>query len=242
MSNERTQTSIRPINLIFDLNTHVAGSVLYCSGNTKVLCQATISDHTPRFIAKDQGWLTAEYAMLPAATNTRNDREVNRGKVTGRTAEIQRLIGRSLRSCFDLSLLPNKTLTIDCDVLQADGGTRTAAINGGVIAAILACQKLQYDGTLSHDPLTKIIGAVSVGIKDGQVISDIDYHLDESCDSDINVVMCEAGNIIEIQGTAEKQSFSPQILSKVVDQAWGNIQEIHKTIRKAIGQHSHHDG
>ncbi len=241
MTIENRQSSLREINLIFDINSNATGSVLYCSGKTKVLCQATITEGVPRFVQRDHGWLSAEYSMLPASTNTRCEREVNRGKINGRTAEIQRLIGRSLRSCFDLRLLPNKTLSIDCDVLQADGGTRTAAINGGLIAAILACQKQQYSGQLTHDPLKMIIGAVSVGIKGNQIISDIDYSVDQNCDSDINIVMCEHGNIIEIQGTAEGKPFSPVTLQEVLSQAWENIKEIHNSIRQAVSQSENHE-
>ena len=240
MPAKKDPTHIRPIQLTFDLNTNAGGSVLYCAGNTKVLCQATVTEGTPKFVRKDQGWLTAEYAMLPMATHSRSDRESSKGKIKGRTAEIQRLIGRSIRACFDLSLLPNKTLHIDCDVIQADGGTRTAAINGGLIAAIIACQKLQYKKEIEADPFIRFIGAVSVGIHKDRIISDIDYKLDQVCDADINVVMDEEGRIIEVQGTAENAPYSPEQLNCVISQAWQNIQTIIENNKAAVSQSSGH--
>lgn len=239
MPEEKPQNAIRPIKLIYDLNGNADGSVLYCSGKTKVLCQASVLDHTPKFIKRDHGWITAEYAMMPAATNTRTDRESTRGRVNGRTAEIQRLIGRSIRACFDLTLLTNKTIHIDCDVIQADGGTRTAAINGGLIAAIIACQKLQYTKVIAADPLKRIIGAVSIGIKNNKIISDIDYKIDASCDADINIIMDENGDIIELQGTSEKRAYSPKMLSLVVSQGWENIQQIIESTKNAIISFEH---
>lgn len=239
---EENLQNLRPIKLIHDLNGNAAGSVLYCSGNTKVLCQASVSDNTPKFIKRDHGWITAEYAMLPAATHSRTDRESTRGRINGRTAEIQRLIGRSIRSCFNLALLTNKTIHIDCDVIQADGGTRTAAINGGLIAAILACQKLQYDKVIESDPLKNLIGAVSIGIKKNKIISDIDYSIDATCDADINIVMDEYGRMIEVQGTSEKEPYTQEMLSMAVAQAWKNIQNIIQHTRNAIATHEHHVG
>jgi len=183
-----------------------------------VLCTASVVEQVPRWMkGKGQGWVTAEYGMLPGSTHTRSDREAARGKQSGRTQEIQRLIGRSLRAAIDLKKLGERQITIDCDVLQADGGTRTAAITGGMVALMDALNGLQRQGLLSEDPLIGFVAAVSVGIYRGQPILDLDYPEDSSADSDLNVVMAEGSQLIEIQGTAEEAPFNRQELNALLD-------------------------
>ena len=221
----------------FHLNyTHQAeGSVLACFGNTKVLCTASISDGVPPFLrGKGQGWLTAEYGMLPRSTGTRMDREAARGKQSGRTVEIQRLIGRSLRAALDLKLLGERTLTVDCDVIQADGGTRTASISGACVAVVDALNGLQRSGELDTDPLKHMISAVSVGVWNGLPVLDLDYAEDSSADSDMNVVMTEYGGLIEVQGTAEGATFSQDELSELLALATSASATITAAQREAL--------
>ena len=227
MRNNRTNQTMREINFIKDFTMHAKGSVLAVFGNTKVICTANIDESIPRFLkGKKQGWLTAEYGMLPSATNQRGQREANRGKQSGRTMEIQRLIGRTLRSTIDLTLLGERTITIDCDVIQADGGTRVSAISGASVALHLAIEKLIGKGLLKTNPLKGFIGAVSVGIVGNEIITDLDYKEDSNAQTDMNVVMNEAGEFLEIQGTAEENSFSFEQLNEILSSAKLAIEEI----------------
>jgi len=214
----RAFDALRSISFNRRFTRHAAGSVLVEFGDTRVLCTASVVEQVPRWMkGKGQGWVTAEYGMLPGSTHTRSDREAARGKQSGRTQEIQRLIGRSLRAAIDLKKLGERQITIDCDVLQADGGTRTAAITGGMVALMDALNGLQRQGLLSEDPLISFVAAVSVGIYQGQPILDLDYPEDSSADSDLNVVMAEGSQLIEIQGTAEEAPFNRQELNALLD-------------------------
>ena len=214
----RAFDALRSISFTRRFTRHAAGSVLVEFGDTRVLCTASVVEQVPRWMkGKGQGWVTAEYGMLPGSTHTRSDREAARGKQSGRTQEIQRLIGRSLRAAIDLKKLGERQITIDCDVLQADGGTRTAAITGGMVALMDALNGLQRQGLLSEDPLIGFVAAVSVGIYRGQPILDLDYPEDSSADSDLNVVMAEGSQLIEIQGTAEEAPFNRQELNALLD-------------------------
>lgn len=206
---------------------HAEGSVLVCFGNTKVLCTASLMDEVPRFLKKTgRGWLTAEYGMLPRATTQRTDREAARGKQTGRTAEIQRLIGRALRTCVDLSMMEENMITIDCDVIQADGGTRTAAITGSCIALYDACEKLKEKCKLSASPFKGFAAAVSVGVYQNVPVLDLDYDEDSTAETDMNVVMNEKGEFIEIQGTAEKTAFHKKELDQMLSLAESGIRQL----------------
>jgi len=205
----RAANVMRDVRITRDFTCHAEGSVLIEVGNTKVICNASLVEGVPRFLkGKNQGWLTAEYGMLPRSTGSRMDREAARGKQSGRTQEIQRLIGRSLRAAVDLSKLGEHTLYIDCDVIQADGGTRTASITGACVAVVDALRKSQYSGALNEDPLNFMIAAVSVGIYEGKPVLDLDYPEDSSAETDMNVVFAENGKFVEIQGTAEGAPFS----------------------------------
>ncbi len=213
----RTPEALRPISFQRHFTTHAEGSVLVCFGETKVICTASLNPGVPSFLrGKGQGWLTAEYGMLPRSTNSRMDREAARGKQSGRTVEIQRLIGRSLRAALDLKALGENTLMIDCDVIQADGGTRTASISGACVAVVDALNKFQRKNTLNADPLRHMIAAVSVGVWRGQPVVDLDYAEDSTADSDMNVVIADGGGLIEVQGTAEGSTFSSTELDALV--------------------------
>ena len=204
-------------------------------GNTKVICTASISAGVPGFLrGKGEGWLTAEYGMLPRSTGSRMDREAARGKQSGRTVEIQRLIGRSLRAALDLKLLGERTLTVDCDVIQADGGTRTASISGACVAVVDALNGLQRSGELDTDPLKHMISAVSVGVWNGLPVLDLDYAEDSSADSDMNVVMTKHGGLIEVQGTAEGATFSQDELSELLALATSASATITAAQREAL--------
>lgn len=209
---ERQNDQLRTINFERNYTKHAEGSVLVSFGNTKVLCTASVESGVPRWLkGQGKGWLTAEYGMLPRSTHTRNQRESVRGQQSGRTQEIQRLIGRSLRAMVDLDKLGENTIYVDCDVIQADGGTRTASITGAAIAVVDAIESMQQrEGKkqLKTDPLLGLVAAVSVGIKDGVVLLDLCYEEDSNCDTDLNVVMTQKGEFIEIQGTAEEKPFS----------------------------------
>ena len=210
---QRDFSQIREVSIVRHYTKHAEGSVLIAFGSTKVLCNASILDKVPPHQkGSGQGWVTAEYGMLPRSTHTRSDREAARGKQSGRTQEIQRLIGRSLRSVFDLSLLGERTIHLDCDVIQADGGTRTASITGAFVAARDAVNLLLSAGTLKKDPILDHVAAISVGIYQGHPVADLDYEEDSSCDTDMNIVMTGKGGIVEIQGTAEGASFSQEEL------------------------------
>ena len=229
----RSPEQLRDIKITRHFTQHAEGSVLVEFGNTKVICTASVSESVPRFLkGKGQGWVTAEYGMLPRATNTRNDREAARGKQSGRTVEIGRLIGRSLRAAIDLKLLGEHAITIDCDVIQADGGTRTAAITGGLVALVDAIQYLLAEKKIKKDPLLHWIGAVSVGIYKGVPVLDLDYPEDSVAETDMNVVMTDAGGYIEIQGTAEGAIFGDEALIGMLALARTGIAEL-PAIQKA---------
>ena len=213
-SNNRQPNELREIKIEPNFNIHAEGSVLVSFGNTKVICTATIENKVPRWMRNsEEGWVTAEYGMLPRSTNERMGREAARGKQSGRTQEIQRLIGRSLRQAVDLKYIQGKTIAIDCDVLQADGGTRTASITGGCVALFQALQKHHDD----HRAIKSYVAAVSLGIIDQEVLLDLDYKEDSNADTDLNLVVTEDLNIIEIQGTAEEAPFSQDELNKMLD-------------------------
>ncbi len=223
----RTANQLRPVSMTRNFTCHAEGSVLIESGNTKVLCNASVVDGVPRFLkGKKQGWITAEYGMLPRATHDRTNREAARGKQGGRTLEIQRLIGRSLRAAVDLKQLGDYTIQLDCDVIQADGGTRTASISGACIALVDALSWMRTNNKIKNNPLKQMIAAISVGVVREEVVLDLDYTEDSTCGTDMNVVMTEDGGLIEIQGTAEKGSFSTDELSQMLDYAKSGIREI----------------
>ncbi len=230
--NNRPLHQIRPLSIEHQFTKHALGSVLITCGETKVICTATIEEGVPRFL-KDSGtgWLTAEYAMLPSATHSRVTREVAKGKPSGRTSEIQRLIGRALRAVIDFNALGERTITIDADVIQADGGTRTAAITGGMVALNDAISKLIESRVLRKNPIKEWVGAVSLGKVGGYLMTDLCYEEDSTADVDLNVVMTESGRIVEIQGTAEKETLSRQELNQVLDMAEGSIKEILAIVR-----------
>jgi ribonuclease PH len=215
---QRDLSQIREVTINRHFTKHAEGSVLISFGQTQVLCNASVLDRVPPHQkGSGQGWVTAEYGMLPRSTHTRSDREAAKGKQSGRTQEIQRLIGRSLRSVFDLNLLGERTIHLDCDVIQADGGTRTAAITGAFVAARDAINGLLASGALSKDPILDHIAAISVGIYQGHPVADLDYDEDSNCDTDMNIVMTGKGGIVEIQGTAEGASFSRDELIQLLD-------------------------
>jgi ribonuclease PH len=223
----RNPEQMRPISITRHFTKHAEGSVLVAFGDTKVLCTASVVPGVPRFLKDSgQGWVTAEYGMLPRATHERSDREASRGKQGGRTLEIQRLIGRSLRSAVDLTALGENTITIDCDVLQADGGTRTAAITGGCVALFDAILYLQRIQKINTSPFKCWIGSVSVGIYAGVPVIDLDYQEDSNADMDMNVVMTESGEFIEVQGTAEKAPFSQDQLNALLELASNGIKQL----------------
>lgn len=232
----RQLNELRPISFTRHYTKHAEGSVLVCFGDTKVLCTASIEAGVPRWLkGQGKGWLTAEYGMLPRATGTRTQREAAKGKQSGRTQEIQRLIGRSLRAMLDLSKLGENTIHIDCDVIQADGGTRTASITGAAVALIDALEYLQREKKLSQDPLLGLVAAVSVGIKDGKAYLDLNYAEDSTCDTDLNVVMTQAGGFIEIQGTAEDKPFTREQADAMLSLAQKGIEELIGLQQSALG-------
>lgn len=230
----REPNQLRDIKLTRNYTNYAEGSVLVEFGQTKVLCNASVIDGVPRFLkGKNQGWVTAEYGMLPRATHSRTDREASRGKQGGRTLEIQRLIGRSLRACTDLKFIGEHTITLDCDVIQADGGTRTAAITGACIAMRDAIQTMVHREKIRKMPTFNYVAAVSVGIYRGQAVLDLDYAEDVLAETDMNVVMNEQGHFIEIQGTAEDKDFNRQQLNSMLDLAEFGIPqliELQKTV------------
>lgn len=219
-NNQRSNNALRPVQLITGYTPYAEGSVLACMGNTHVLCNASVLDKVPPFLkGQGQGWVTAEYGMLPRATHTRGSREAARGKQSGRTQEIQRLIGRSLRGVFDLSALGERTIHLDCDVIQADGGTRCASITGAWLAAALAVQGLLKQQLITINPIKAQVAAVSVGLVQGKALLDLEYIEDSNCDTDMNVVMTSTGDFIEIQGTGEGGSFKRSELDQLLDLA-----------------------
>ncbi len=231
----RTADQLRPVSIQRGFTQHAEGSVLVTFGDTRVLCTASVEERGPAW-KKDGGWVTAEYGMLPRATHSRSRREAAQGKQSGRTQEIQRLIGRSLRACVDLSALGSYTITLDCDVLQADGGTRTAAITGSYVALVDAVNSLKKRNLLKKDPLFGQVAAVSVGIWNGTPVLDLDYQEDSNCECDMNVVMNEAGQFIEVQGTAEGHAFRREELDSLLDLASGGIARLIQAQREALSQ------
>ena len=225
---DRDHNQLRDISIESNVNIHAEGSVLVSFGNTKVICNASIENNVPRWMKNsDEGWITAEYGMLPRSTNERMGREAARGKQSGRTQEIQRLIGRSLRQAVNLKYLKGKTINIDCDVIQADGGTRTASITGGCVALFLAIKNHHDD----HRAIKSFVAAISLGIKDNKILLDLDYDEDSSADTDINIVMNENDELIEIQGTAEKETFTRKDLNELLDLASNSINKIIKEVK-----------
>ena len=221
---QRHPAQLREVRITRQYTCHAEGSVLIEMGQTKVLCTASVEESVPSFLrGKGQGWVTAEYGMLPRSTHTRTAREAAKGKQSGRTLEIQRLIGRSLRAVTDLVALGERQITLDCDVLQADGGTRCASITGAWLALHDACEKLVANGKLPSNPVRDHVAAVSVGIFEGMPVLDLDYPEDSSCDTDMNVIMTGAGGIVEIQGTAEGEPFTRAQMSQLVDMAEAGI-------------------
>ncbi|MFL6624026.1 MAG: ribonuclease PH [Sulfurifustis sp.] len=232
----RAPDDLRPIRITRQYTRHAEGSVLIEFGDTRVLCTASIEEKVPPFLkGKGQGWITAEYGMLPRATHERTQREAARGKQTGRTLEIQRLIGRALRSAVDLTRLGERTITIDCDVLQADGGTRTASITGGCVALFDALAALTARNAIPTDARRHFIASVSVGIYEGTPVLDLDYAEDSRADTDMNVVMNDAFGFIEVQGTAERGSFSAEQLIRMTELARLGIEQLIAAQRRALG-------
>jgi ribonuclease PH len=221
----RKNNELRPLKFTKDYLIHPEGSVLVEFGNTKVICTASVESDVPKFLKKTgSGWVTAEYSMLPRSTNTRSKRE--RQKIGGRTAEIQRLIGRSLRAVVDLKLLSEKSIVVDCDVIQADGGTRTAAISGGYVALADAIHKMIKEGILSQNPIKDSLAAVSLGLVNDELHLDLQYSEDVNAQVDMNLVMTGSGELVEVQGTAEGKTFTPAQLQEMVDYGWRGIQMI----------------
>jgi len=224
---QRQADQLRQVRLTCNFTRHAEGSVLIEMGDTRVLCNASVEEHLPPFLrGKGQGWVTAEYGMLPRSTHTRSSREAAKGKQTGRTQEIQRLIGRSLRAVTDLKALGERQITLDCDVLQADGGTRCASITGAWVALYQACEKLVQAGKLPANPVRDHVAAISVGIYKGTPVLDLDYPEDSDCDTDMNVVMTGAGGIVEIQGTAEREPFTRPQMNTLTDLAEAGIRQL----------------
>ena len=232
---QRLPDQLRPVRLTRGFTCHAEGSVLVEFGATRVLCTASVETSVPPFLrGKGQGWVTAEYGMLPRATHTRSAREAAKGKQSGRTQEIQRLIGRSLRAVVDLAALGERQIVVDCDVLQADGGTRTAAITGACVAVHDALVGLVTAGKLAHNPMREFVAAVSVGIHQGEPVLDLDYAEDSDCDTDMNVVMTEGGGLIEVQGTAEGAAFSRAELNALIDLAELGGRQLFELQRAAV--------
>ena len=234
-SGRRPQDALRAVSIERGYTRHAEGSVLVCFGSTKVLCTASVEEKVPPHRrGSGQGWVTAEYGMLPRSTHTRSDREAAKGKQSGRTQEIQRLIGRSLRSVFELSLLGERTIQLDCDVLQADGGTRTAAITGAFVAAHDAVSWLLAQGRIAASPVRDHVAAVSVGIVGGVPLLDLDYDEDSSCETDMNVVMTGGGGYVEVQGTAEGAPFTRAQMDAMLALAARGIGELVAMQRRAL--------
>ncbi|GAM58893.1 ribonuclease PH [Vibrio ishigakensis] len=235
--NDRALDQVRPIKMTRDYTAYAEGSVLVEFGNTKVLCNASVEENVPRWLkGKGKGWVTAEYGMLPRATHTRNRREAASGKQGGRTMEIQRLIARSLRAVVDLEAMGEVMVTVDCDVIQADGGTRTASISGASVAMADAFQKMVAAGTLKANPMKGHVAAVSVGMVEGEARCDLEYTEDSAADTDMNVVMTEEGKMIEVQGTAEGEPFSHEELLDLLALAKKGISDIVEVQKAALAE------
>ncbi|GGH90778.1 ribonuclease PH [Pseudomonas fluvialis] len=231
----RAADQLRPIRITRGYTKHAEGSVLVEFGDTQVICTVSVESGVPRFLkGKGQGWLTAEYGMLPRATGERTQREASRGKQGGRTLEIQRLIGRSLRAALDMSKLGENTLYVDCDVIQADGGTRTASITGAMVALVDALAVMKKRGALKGEPLKQMIAAVSVGMYQGEAVLDLDYPEDSAAETDLNVVMTSQGGFIEVQGTAEGEPFQPEQLNAMLLLARQGLQQLFEAQQAAL--------
>ena len=234
-SQNRAADALRPLRIQRGFTIHAEGSVLISFGNTQVLCTASVEERVPPHKrGSGEGWVTAEYGMLPRATHTRGSREAAKGKQSGRTQEIQRLIGRSLRAVFDLAALGERTITLDCDVIQADGGTRTAAITGAFVAARDAVNGLLAQGVLTQDPIKDHVAAISVGIVEGTPLLDLEYTEDSACDTDMNVVMTGAGHYVEVQGTAEGAAFSRNEMNALLNLAEAGIATLVQAQKDAL--------
>lgn len=235
----RAPDQLRPLTFTPGIAPHATGSVLVASGNTRVICSAMIEAGVPRWMKEQNvagGWITAEYSMLPYSTLQRKPRDIARGKLDGRGVEIQRLIGRSLRAVIDLELLGARTLWVDCDVLQADGGTRTASITGGCVAVALACESLLKNGLLSKSPVKKMVAAVSVGIVDGRPLLDLNYEEDKSASVDLNVVMTDDGHFVEVQGAGEEATFSQEEFAAMLNLGKRGVAELINAHLALIGK------
>jgi len=231
----RKPWQLRPVQITKDYNKYAEGSVLIEVGDTRVICTATVEEKVPPFLkGEGKGWITAEYGMLPRATGTRNPREAARGRISGRTYEIQRLIGRSLRSVTDLAALGERTILLDCDVIQADGGTRTASITGAFVAMVDALNKLKQQGLLQHIPVTDFIAATSVGRLGGEIILDLCYEEDSAAEVDMNVVMTGSGRFVEVQGTGEEASFTRQEMEDMIELAVRGIHQLISFQKEAL--------
>ncbi|WP_227815321.1 ribonuclease PH [Nitrogeniibacter aestuarii] len=231
----REPNQLRPVRITRGFTKHAEGSVLIEFGDTRVLCTASVEESVPGFLrGQGKGWLTAEYGMLPRSTHTRSGREAARGKQSGRTQEIQRLIGRSLRAVVDMEALGERQIIIDCDVLQADGGTRTASITGACVAVMDALNGLVARGALASNPMRELVAAISVGVFDGRPVLDLDYPEDSACDTDMNVVMTASGHFVEVQGTAEGAAFDRKTLDALLDLAADGIAQLNDIQRQAL--------
>ena len=236
----RAPDQLRPVSFVPNVAPHASGSVLVNFGNTRVICAATIQEDVPRWMksqAVPGGWLTAEYSMLPYSTHDRKSRDISRGKLDGRSSEIQRLIGRALRAVTDLKKLGARTVWVDCDVLQADGGTRTASITGGFVALILALRQMQAEGRFKTFPVSRFLASISVGIFEGRPLLDLKYDEDVKAEVDMNVVMLDNGDYVEVQGTAEGQTFPRNQLNQLLDYAEKGIRSHLQNQRKLLGEH-----
>ena len=232
---DREKDQLRPIKIIKHFTRYAEGSVLIEWGSTKVLCNATVEESVPSFKkGSGEGWVTAEYSMLPRATQTRNKRDIHKLKMNPRATEIQRLIGRALRGAIDMKRLGERSITVDCDVLQADGGTRTASVTGGFIALALACQRLVQEGKLEAMPLTHYITAVSVGIVDGEGLLDLCYEEDSAAEVDMNIIMSDACGYVEMQGTGENGTFSKEQLEEMLDLGRKGIEALMELQKEAL--------
>ena len=236
-SNERQLDALRPVSIVRQYNKHAEGSVLVSFGDTQVICTASLESGVPPFLrGKGQGWITAEYGMLPRSTHERMGREAARGKQSGRTQEIQRLIGRALRAAVNLKTLGEYTLKIDCDVIQADGGTRTAAITGACVALADAVSYMRDKKLISDNPLSQLLASLSVGIYQGEAVLDLDYPEDSAADTDMNVIMGESGGFVEVQGTAERAAYTREELNRMLDLAERGIKQLIEIQKAALAE------
>ena len=236
-SNNRRNDELRPVKLTRNFTKNAAGSVLIEVGNTRVICTASVDARVPHFLrGKKQGWLTGEYSLLPGSTTIRSPREAARGRQGGRTLEIQRLIGRSLRACLDMQMLGERTIHLDCDVIEADGGTRCASITGAYVALVDAIRQLMDSGELSENPIICQVASVSVGIVEGNILLDVEYVEDFNADVDVNIVMNERGEFIEVQGTAEKHAFTADQFSEITELASLGISQLIEIQNQALQQ------